>query len=221
MVRLPGGRFMLRRSCFAVFLGLCACGHFSAAGAQDSDRDAQFYEFARNKIGLLRYCRDQGLIGQITAERAIEQGQARIASIADPGASVRKRGDRAEKSGESGFWEANGQQDHASIAEDFRTTPAGLCKELAGLPREAKQAPVAKPRVQSPPAAQAPANTEPVAAVIGHTHNAAPRGNRAARPVAAAPRASAPDDKPLPFWKRSPFEVNKWRFNRREAPWNK
>jgi hypothetical protein len=135
------GGCMLRQSYLAAILGLSlCCGQTISASAQQSDGPDGFYEYARNKIGLLRYCRDQALLGQVTADRAvvsIENALGRVAVIND---LIKERGDKAEKAGQAGLWEeANGRRDLASVADQFGTTTANLCKELSGQTRAVQQ----------------------------------------------------------------------------------
>jgi hypothetical protein len=181
------------------------CGYAISAGAQQNDRDDFSYTYARNKIGLLHYCRDKGLLGQATVKRAAEAIEIDIGRLAISDGLVKARGDRTEKAGEAGVWEANGQRDLATIADLFGTTIAAICKELAGETRKIQQPPVAK-RV-------APKATKPSARLN------AKRSTAAVKP--AAPPTVSPKPAPPSFWALSPFEVNKWRFNRRERPWSK
>lgn len=137
---------MFRRSYLAAMLGLSlCCGQTVSASAEQSDGPDAFYEYARNKIGLLRYCRDQALLGQVTADRAvvsIENALGRVAVIND---LIKERGAKAEKAGQAGLWEeANGRRDLASVADQFGTTTANLCKELAGQTRTVQQPPVTR-----------------------------------------------------------------------------
>ena len=128
-------------------LSLC-CGHTASASAQQSDGPVTFYAYARNKIGLLRYCRDQALVGQVTADRAVEAVEIGLRRLPFADRLAKERGDKAEQAGEAGFWEeANGKQDLASVAELFGTTTAGLCKELAGQARKVRQPPATRPVV--------------------------------------------------------------------------
>jgi hypothetical protein len=139
---------MLRRSCLAAMLGVSLYGSYiDSAGAQQNDRRDVRYAAARNKIGLLHYCRDKGLLGAITAENAaeaIENGLQGLDSIED---RDREQGARAEKAGEAGFWEAGGKRDVATVATIFSTTPEGLCKGWA------------EDALRSPNVAQAPKQT--------------------------------------------------------------
>ena len=60
---------MISRSCLIVMMG--AIFSFSSASAQESDVLNPVYEMVRNKIGLLRHCRDKGLIDRATADEAL------------------------------------------------------------------------------------------------------------------------------------------------------
>ena len=134
---------MLRRSYLAATLGLSlCCGQIASASAQQSDGPDTFYAYARNKIGLLHYCRDKALLGQVTADRAAESIELALGRLAVSDDLVKEWGDRAEKAGQAGFWEeANNRRDLASVAGIFGTTTAGLCKELAGQTRTVQRPP--------------------------------------------------------------------------------
>ena len=136
---------MIRRSHLAAMLGLSLCGHTVSASAQQGDGPGTFYAYARNKIGLLRYCRDRALVGQVTADRAVKAVEIGLRRLAVADGLAKERGDKAEKAGEAGFWEdANGKQDLASVAKLFDTTTAGLCKEMAGQTGTVRQPPVTR-----------------------------------------------------------------------------
>lgn len=208
---------MLRRSYLAVMLGMglyCSCA--APASAQRSDPPDGFYEYARNKIGLLRYCRDQGLLGQVTADRAAKAIEIALGRFAAGDELVKERGDRAEKLGEAGFWqERNGKRDFASVAERFGATLTGLCQELGGQTRSVQPPPVAAKvaRPAKPPQARSNAN---------HSAASIQPASPPTVPTEAARRASPPA--PSLFDARtwgSPFEVNKWRLDRRERPWKR
>ena len=207
---------MLRRSYLAATLGLsvCCCCTVSAS-AQQSDRPEIFYEYARNKVGLLRYCRDRALLGQVTADRAIEAIELGLRRLAVSDGRIKERGDRAEKTGEAGFWEeANGRQDLASVARVFGTSPAGLCKELGGQTKILPSS-VAK----QPPPKAAPQQAR------SNVNSLTPATKPANPPAASAKAVAAPPARPpvpetgWPFGLKSPLEVNKWRYNRYEKPW--
>jgi hypothetical protein len=103
-----------------------------AEGAAQQPRDygSVVYEAARNKIGLMRYCRNNALLSVGVADRAAAAVQSSLLETA-LGTALAKEGDFAEKAGEDGFWEANRRHDMARIAKRFGTTPAGLCHEWA------------------------------------------------------------------------------------------
>lgn len=139
---------MLRQSCLTALLGLSVYwGGTASAIAQQSDGSEIFYEYARNKIGLLRYCRDKAVLGQVTADRAAKAIEIGLERLAISDGLLKERGDRAEKAGERGFWEANGQYDIASVAALRNTTLADLCKELGGQTKAIYQAPIPSPIV--------------------------------------------------------------------------
>lgn len=186
------------------------CGCVERASAQQSDQQDVLYEYARNKIGLLRYCRNQGLIGQGTAESAINAIKLSLKRLAVTDASVRKRGDRTEKMGEAGFWDAEGKEDLVSVAEHFRTSLASLCKELAGEISRfqqfpvSSQIPVASQIQVAPKIAPTEARPEPAPPII------------AAKPAAPATPPAEPSKRSV--LKRSPIEEARCIFNRREKP---
>ena len=153
------GARMVRRSYLAAMLGLSlCCGHTAWASAQQRDGPGTFYSYARNKIGLLRYCRDQALVGQVTADGVIKAVEIGLRRLPSADRLAKERGDRAEKAGEAGFWEeANGKQDLASVAKLFGTTTAGLCKELAGQDRGVQQQPASPPAASTVAGASASA----------------------------------------------------------------
>jgi hypothetical protein len=123
---------MLIRSCLAMLVGLSLCGiaAISAHAQQDEERDV-VYEAGRNKVGLLRYCRNNTLLDRDSADSAASAVEAGLASFVPDEPASREKGDKAEKAGEAGFWEASGKRDLASLASLFGTTPAGLCQEWA------------------------------------------------------------------------------------------
>ena len=169
---------MIRRSHLAAMLGLSlCCGHTASSSAQQSDGPDTFYEYARNKIGLLRYCRDHALVGQVTADRAIKAVEIGLRGLPIADGLTKERGDKAEKAGEAGFWEeANRKQDLASVADLFGTTTAGLCKDMAGQTRTVRQ----------PPA------TRQVAAKIATSKQADLSSNRSTASIGpASPRAAS------------------------------
>lgn len=119
---------MISRPYLIVMMGVIFS--FSSASAQESDVRNPVYEMARNKIGLLRHCRDNGLIDRATADEALrveEHGLVTMTSVAMP--FSKKAGDEAEKRGEAGIYGAGSRQPIANMARVFDTTPAGLCKE--------------------------------------------------------------------------------------------
>ncbi len=183
---------MLRQSFLAAMLGLSLCGSCTMqASAQQNDGRSGAYETARNKLGLLRYCSDKGLLGAITAERAIEEVEAALRQFTVPDGAARKRGYEAQKDGEAGLWEANGKkQDLASAATVLRTTPDGLCRELAEATLNVQKATAAKQAAPKPaaPKTQLPANTPTVAVIEPASRPVTPVQAQAPLP----PRAAVP-----------------------------
>jgi len=179
---------MIRRSYFAAMLGLSlCCGHTASASAQQRDGPDTFYAYARNKIGLLHYCRDKALLGQVTADRAAESIALALERLAVSDDLVKEWGDRAEKAGRAGFWEeANNRRDLASVAGIFGTTTAGLCKELAGQTRTVQQPPATRQvAAKVATSGQAGLNTN------RSTTSVRPASRRAASPKAVTPAPAA------------------------------
>ena len=118
---------------FVVLLGLTLCilpSHKTMA--QQSNESDVVYEAARNKIGLIRYCRNVGLLDPAIADQAVTAVEAGLRELASSETFASEQGDRAQQAGEDGFWEAGRRRDIAGIATLFRTTPADLCQEWAG-----------------------------------------------------------------------------------------
>jgi hypothetical protein len=99
--------------------------------AQQSEVSVVIYEAARNKIGLMRYCRHNTPLDPAAADKAIEALEADVRAFPLENKLAREQGDRAEKAGEDGFMEAGRRRDIASFAQLFRTTRADLCKQWA------------------------------------------------------------------------------------------
>jgi hypothetical protein len=99
--------------------------------AQQFDENGVVYEAARNKVGLIRYCRKNQLLDPVLAGQAITAVEARLRQLPSGDASSAEQGDRAQQAGEEGFWEVDRRRDLAGVASLFRTTPADLCKEWA------------------------------------------------------------------------------------------
>jgi hypothetical protein len=113
-----------------VLLGLMLCilpSHKTMA--QQFSASGMVYEAARNKIGLIRYCRNNGLLDPAIADQAVAAVETGLSELPPGDASAREQGDRAQRAGEDGFWEAGRRRDIASVAKLFRTTPADLCRE--------------------------------------------------------------------------------------------
>jgi hypothetical protein len=124
---------MFRRSSLPLLLGLClGASHIIKASAQQNNGSDVVYEAARNKIGLLRYCREKALLDPATAATAIQVSENDLSLFASTRAPLAKqRGDQAEKEGRAGILGPNSKRDIATFAALFHTTPAGLCKEWA------------------------------------------------------------------------------------------
>lgn len=158
---------MFTRACHALMIGLGLYGSLAAyaAAEQKAGRDV-VYEAARNRVGLLRYCREEKLLSAEVADIAIRVMQGELE--AEPAASLpiaRKYGDYAEQDGEDGVLGPDSKRDVATFAKSFKTTPTELCREwvresLRGFKgrgvRQAEPAPSAV-RPAAPPSASAAA----------------------------------------------------------------
>jgi hypothetical protein len=115
-----------------VLLGLTLCMFplHNTMAQQFSESDV-VYEAARNKIGLIRYCRDNQLLKPEVADQVVAAVEAELSKISPDNSFVKEQGDRAQQAGEDGFWEAGRRRYIASVATLFRTTPADLCQEWA------------------------------------------------------------------------------------------
>jgi hypothetical protein len=102
-----------------------------SAAQQPYDYGNVVYEAVRNKIGLMRYCRNNALLNVSIADRAVAAVRYGLLKMVLGTGFAKERGDLAEKAGEDGYWEANRRRHMASIAKLFGTTPAGLCQEWA------------------------------------------------------------------------------------------
>jgi hypothetical protein len=204
---------MRRRPYLAAMLGLSlGCGMTASASAQKSDRPQISYEYARNKIGLLRYCRDQAFIGRVTADKAVEAIEIGLRRFAVSDGLVKERGDRAEKAGEAGIWEdASGKRNLASVADLISTSLAGLCRELAGQ-TEIQPSPAARqpaPKV-TPPQARVNVNS-----LTAATKPASPPAASTKAVVVPPPPPPSPPPAPTspPPAALGPFEMDKWRLD--------
>lgn len=201
---------MRRRPYLAAMLGLSlCCGITASASAQQSDRPQISYEYARNKIGLLRYCRDQAFLGQVTADRAVEAIEIGLRRFAISDGLVKERGDRAEKAGQAGIWEdANGKRNLASVADLISTSLAGLCRELAGQ-TEIQPSPVAR---QPAPKVTPPQTRLNVNSLTAATKPASPPA-ASTKAVVAPPPPPPPAPRSPPPAAPGPFEMDKWRLD--------
>jgi hypothetical protein len=123
---------MRKASYIAAGLGLTLCILASdKAAAQQFDASGIVYEAARNRIGLMRYCRNNTTLDTATAEKAVKVIEADLRAFTPESELAIELGDRAEEAGEDGFLDVVRRRDIASFAQLFRTTPAGLCQEWA------------------------------------------------------------------------------------------
>lgn len=101
------------------------------AAAQQFDANGVIYEAARNRIGLMRYCRNNNALDKATAEKAVKAIEAGLLTLPPENELMRELGDRAEEAGEEGFLDVVRRRDIAGFAQGFRTTRTGLCQEWA------------------------------------------------------------------------------------------
>ena len=188
---------MFQVQSLVVLLGLTLCilpSHETMA--QEFNESGVVYEASRNKIGLIRYCRDNQLLSPAVADQAVAAVETGLRKL-PPGETIdRERGDRAQRAGEDGFWEAGRKRYIAGIANLFRTTPAELCQEWADetlrgqAPRyvEVKTVTVSPPIQPIQPLPQAkPAPAEPIQVDRPLAFASATGGVRVARPVPPPP----------------------------------
>jgi hypothetical protein len=124
---------MLRCVAFAGVFGLSLYGSLitPARPEQNKGRDI-VYESARNRIGLLRFCRSTALLDRSTADVAIKISERGLNALPTPETRVaRAHGDDAQAQGEAGVLGPDGKRDIADFAVHFKTTPGALCKEWA------------------------------------------------------------------------------------------
>jgi hypothetical protein len=112
-------------------LGLSFVGaEASGAAAQQVSAQDLVYQSARNRVGLLTWCWENGLVDVGDAYKAIKlsgKELTRLSAKASP--ATIKLGDAAEKEGAAGVVGPNGKRGIDSFARAFRTTPPLLCKE--------------------------------------------------------------------------------------------
>jgi hypothetical protein len=123
---------MFRVPLLVVLPGLTLCtllSHNTTAG-QFSETDV-VYEAARNKIGLIRYCRNNELLHPGIANEAIRAVEILLRELPSSNTFANEQGDSAQQAGEDGVQNAGWRDDVYKIAELFRTTPADLCQEWA------------------------------------------------------------------------------------------
>lgn len=130
-------------ACRSVFLCLGL-----ALGAATADAQGVLtYEMARNKVGLLRYCKQQGMLDAKVADDAIEgaQGGVSTASSFQQAHVSKPEGDLAEKNGEAGLWGPRHSQ-MEKMARSQVLTPTELCQKWAdeGAASRTRSAPAAQ-----------------------------------------------------------------------------
>lgn len=133
---------MYKVRCVAALLSLTLCIlPLNRTAAQQLDVSIVVYEAGRNKIGLLRYCRNNTSLDAAIAEKAAEVIETNLRTFPLENGHVRELGDRAEEAGEDGFLDAVRGRDIDSFAQRFRTTRAGLCQEWAEATLRAGESP--------------------------------------------------------------------------------
>jgi hypothetical protein len=187
---------MCKASYAAGLLGLTLCTPLpDKTAAQDYDASGVVYEAARNKIGLMRYCRNNALLHPGIADKAAELIEADLRPSQLDGRPAKADGDRAEAAGQDGFLDAGRRRDIASFAERFKTTNSGLCKQWAEdalRPRQTNPAIQALSVTVMEPARANPAGAQPQPSLDGSAApNPAPR--RARMPPLPTKAPSGPD----------------------------
>ena len=228
----------MSNSYLAAILALSLIGGIAAsASAQEDDAGSIVYASARNKIGLLRYCRTATFLDSAMAELAIGVVQGGLERLAPDGVDE-EQGNKAEKAGEAGLWGPNSKRDLANVARLFRTTPAGLCREWAEetlkiqkaqeqasgapgatllsararpLPREAVAAPKPPAKLVKRPSLPAKTASPVKAATANPPPAAAPPAPTPLVPTPPAPTVIAPASPPTHQWGMDVF--------RRGKPW--
>jgi hypothetical protein len=114
-----------------VLLGLTLCILPSLNARAQSSENGVVYEAARNKIGLIRYCRGNALLDPVIAGQAITAVETVLRELPPSESLPAEQGDRAQQAGEDGFWDVGRRRDIASVAKLFHTTPTDLCQEWA------------------------------------------------------------------------------------------
>jgi hypothetical protein len=99
--------------------------------AQQFDASGIVYEAARNKIGLMRHCRNNTTLDTAIAEKAVKVIEAELRAFPLENDFAQELGDLAEEAGEDGFLDTARGRDITSFAQLFRTTRASLCQEWA------------------------------------------------------------------------------------------
>jgi hypothetical protein len=122
---------MIGYRCLSILLVLAFGTTLAGAQQQVPGRDLT-YEMARNKVGLLRYCKRKGLLDAKIADEAIEGAQAGVSvATAFQETTISKRdGDLAEKNGEAGLWGAS-RSPMEQMAESLIRMPEALCEQWA------------------------------------------------------------------------------------------
>jgi hypothetical protein len=116
--------------CLFVLLSM-AFGSTCAVAQQEPERDTT-YEMARNKVGLLRYCKQKAYLDSKAADDAIEgalQGVKAVSAFRETPISE-SYGSRAEKNGEAGLW-GSYKRPMEQMAQSLVRTPRELCRDWA------------------------------------------------------------------------------------------
>ena len=199
---------MVQVPSLAALLGLTLCIlPLHNTMAQQFGESDVVYEAARNKIGLIRYCRNIGLLDPAIADLAVTAVETGLRGLPSTDAVAREQGDRAQQAGEDGFWEAGRRRDIAGVAKLFRTTPADLCQEWADETvraqtlkpyREVKTFTVVVPKPIQPFPQAEPTFVEPIQVGPIRVDDRPPAGSTAVvRAARSAPPPPLPEKAPL------------------------
>jgi hypothetical protein len=99
--------------------------------AQQLSESGVVYEAARNKLGLIRYCRRNNLLDPTLADQVVTAVETGLRERPPGDSFATEQGDIAQQAGEDGFWDAGRRRDIAGVASLFGTTPADLCRDWA------------------------------------------------------------------------------------------
>lgn len=114
---------MIRKIAFALGLGLVPAAALAQDAAQPADAEAT-YEAARNQLGILQYCNDQGFSGTEAVET-----QAQLIALLPGGDAA--AGDAAESKGAEGTVAISGTEIALSeAAKNQGSTVESTCQQI-------------------------------------------------------------------------------------------